>query len=136
MKQIMSSLVLALAVVAGGCGGSQKTSKAKGPGCGEAAASAEASWMAGPGGESKEAADFAPVLRGIIEERCVADAWAPATVTCMATSTGEAFEACSNQLTDEQKQHMIEAMQAKLPPDAFGAPAESAPPTDPCGGGE
>ena len=137
MKHSMTSLALALAVMVGGCGGSQKKATTAQDACGGAAASAEASWMAGPGGESKEAADFAPVLRQIIVERCVADAWAPATVDCMAKATGEAFEACANQLTDEQKQHMVEAMQAKLPPDTLGPPAESAPPpSDPCGGAE
>ncbi len=152
MIKLMAGLALALTTLA--CGGAPKRATPAAPTCDDVAASARAAWLAGPGSAGPEFAELAPTVAEVVAERCVADAWAPATMACLARATGEAFEACGRQLTEAQRESLDLALAARATPPPMpqdsteggedeggtGAapPKTSAPPPphDPCGGDE
>lgn len=103
-----------------------------------------------------------PKVAAILEERCTTDAWADETVACMqAAARGPDFDACAEQLPDEQEAAVKEQFEREIKPlidegamrkkeasdsmeggsgaprsePTAGAPAPP-PPSDPCGGGE
>lgn len=140
------ALALALAAAVG-CGGSQKSGGAAKQSCATAAANARAQVKAAAiaSGEEDAAAmsdQVGPLLERVMAERCAADAWPAAVIDCVATATDKTMEACTDQLTEAQR----DAVGAQMDRELNAGAAESVAPGggagatggsgDPCGGGE
>lgn len=136
------ALPFAFALLAA-CGGSQKPKTAAAPTCADAAAHAEGVLAA-----DQAAAAMAPMVSGLVAERCPADGWSPDVIACITgAATHDALHQCIHALTPEQHDRFHAAMEAQgggehmmkeqegdaMPPPS---PARSKAPTDPCGGDE
>lgn len=132
MMHRMAGPALAFLLVAVvGCGGAQKKSTAAGPTCADAAANAEKVILALGQAQGQDMAMMATAGRETYAERCAADGWSAAIVSCAAAAPdADAIQACVEQLTPEQHQAMEETFGAKM-----GGPAAGSA-TDPCGGDE
>lgn len=139
----MAGLGLALAMTAAACGGSpKKTAAPAAPTCADVGANTEKLFNDEARKVGEDMHEIAAATREVVSGRCTADAWSPDAIACFATATAEQMEGCAKKLTPAQNQAVEEAMQAKIQEYASErmmkepAPAESAPPGDPCGGDE
>jgi len=57
-----------------------------------------------------------PVITRIFGERCAADSWAPATIACMRDADLAHFDACSQQLTEAQRDAVEQQFERDLKP--------------------
>lgn len=142
MKLVTAGLALAFALVATGCGGSQKQAAVpKGPSCADVGANVEKLFVEEGQKNGDDMTEIAHVTGGVVSDRCTADVWTPAAIACFSTATSEGMDACEKTITPAQKQAVEQAMQEKINAYAGqkameGAPPDSAPPDDPCGAGE
>lgn len=149
MKQLMAGLALAFAVVAVGCGGSQRPTMAKGPTCADVAANAEKAVVAMGQRTGEDTRAMATAGRETMTERCPADGWSAEVIACAAAAPdADQVQACVEKLTPKQHQAMEDTFDAKMNAtpaadrDTNGEPSRSAPgggaapPDDPCGGKE
>jgi hypothetical protein len=142
MKHPMAGLALALAMTAAGCGGAPKKPAAPaGPTCADVGANTERLFNEEATKIGEDMHEIAATTRDVVSERCTADAWSPDAIACFASATSEQMEGCAAKLTPAQNQAVEDAMKAKI--EAYAgerakdsAPAEGAPPGDPCGGDE
>lgn len=94
-----------------------------------------------------------PKVTAVLDERCTMDGWETATVACMqAAVRGPDFDVCAEQLPDDQEAAVKDQFEQTIKPlmkegamqkqaedkmEGGGSPPTgSAPPSDPCGGGE
>lgn len=156
MHKTLAGLALALVVWTGaGCGGSQKSGTSPPPletapspcvGMAKHMADVLRAVAQQQEGGSDTMAKVAPVVQRVVAERCQADAWSDAVITCINGAGDDTMDGCVDQLTDEQEKAVEAQLEKEMAPlmeegggpgGGGGAPtgAPPPPPDDPCGGG-
>ncbi len=112
MKRLQAGLALAF-TMAIGCAASQKPANA--PTCADAAANNERVILALGAQQGDDLSMMATAGREVYAERCPADGWSQAIITCAAQAPGaDEIMGCVEQLTSAQHQGMVEAFGAKM----------------------
>lgn len=151
----LGMIVIAVGVVLGGCGGSQKGSAKDA--CGAAAANIGEIFKREVAGEVEGMAQMIPEMQQLFADHCVADRWSPEAIACMQKAGDHAaLEACEPTITKAQQDALKADLEAKMSGasggkgdmmmeapgggDAEGGSGGGGDPcgdgADPCGGGE
>ncbi len=132
MNVAMKKILFAAVLVASGCSKKSETT-AGGPSCADAVTKAVGAMPGGPGG-----GEVQTKLQSIMTTRCTEDKWAPAAVSCYATTVKDmaSMKKCREMLTPEQQQKLMTEIRAVMmgaagagggPMHGGGAPTGEAP---------